>query len=394
MAFTLKPAYLLLAGLLTSVLILSLALFTGAFSPGGQTIDTSDYGNVTLVSADLPQWQKQGGDYGGLATFHRDNTGAEVIDGSIAFRLPCDGYTTSPIRFQGWKRDTNLTIAFNYTVPYDSYAGATSPVFLLDFGKGVNFSIDYTGETGQFLYTQFNITDPEPEKGNLENDDLSTLVPPGYTDARFTGRRQEAYDNSLNASRAISGGTEPYYTKDLYGAMKNVTAYVNRQMVSDDERWHKDPYYGDFTQSDWYIGYNASGFGPRYHGICKDYASLARSYYRSMGIPAKFVIFLANDSSGNVSSHAWLEVYDGSRWIQADPTWNLFDEPCYYQDDGYTNLQVRELSLARKQDTSVKVSTCDDLLFQAWIYGPGKGLVDFDLVVDRGNDPAYVNSSA
>jgi transglutaminase-like putative cysteine protease len=346
-------------------------------------------GNISFVSADLEQWQSLGSSHTSSVTFRRDDTGAGMISGNFTFSLPEDEYTTRNVSFVNWTRGSDLTIDFDYTVPADGYAGALSPAFRLDLDLNQTLSYDYLNETGRYIFVTFSVADPEPEKDNLGNDDLSTLVPPGYYDQRFESRKADAYNNSLNASMAMTNGVEPYVTRDLYGAMKNVTSYTSRQMTSDNMRWQYDPYYGELTQSDWYIGYNQSGFGPRYHGICKDYASLARSYYRSMGIPAKLVICIMQEN-GTAKSHAWVEAYDGSRWVHADPSWNLFDDPQYYDRAGYTEIQIRELSICEKKPTSIRSSgVADDLIFQAWIYWDAEGKLDFDTVVDRGYDPMY-----
>lgn len=347
-------------------------------------------GNITFVGADLQQWEPLGSSYSSMATFHRDGNGSAEISGNFTFSLPEDAYSARAVSFKNWTRDTDLTVRFNYTVPADGCAGALSPALKLDVDGNVSVTFDYLNETGRYVFNTFTIADPEPDKNNLGNDDLSTLVPPGYYDQRFVDREADAYNNSLNASKALTLGAEPYCTRDLAGAMKNVTASVNHQMVHDVDRWQNDPYYGDFTQSDWYLGYNQSGFGPRYHGICKDYASLARSYYRSMGIPAKFLICVMNDKDGKLASHAWLEVYDGSRWIQADPAMNVFDDPGHYKDLGYSAIQIRELSVCQKKADSKKSSgAADDLIFQAWLYWDPPDRLDFETVIDRGFDPTY-----
>ena len=372
---------------MVTVALFYVALSASNASPTANELVT---GNITFVEAGLEQWQTQGNTYASWATFHRDETGSEEISGNFTFSLPDNGYTSKAVSFKNWTPGSDLTIKFDYTIPADAYAGAISPGLRLDFDGNVTDNFDYLNETGRFVFVRFDIADPEPDNDNLGNDDLSTLVPPGYYDQRFANREADAYNNSLNASMALTNGVEPYHTKDLYGAMKNVTAYVNRQMVSDAENWQLDPYYGDFTQSDWYLGYNQSGFGPRYHGICKDYVSLARSYFRSMGIPAKFIICVEKDREGKVYSHAWVEVYDRSRWIHADPTWNQFDNPKYYVTSGYTDIQVRELSSCVKKSTSIKSSgEADDLVFQAWIYWDTENRMDFETVVDRGMDPMY-----
>ncbi|WP_048198329.1 transglutaminase-like domain-containing protein [Methanocella arvoryzae] len=383
---------MLLACLLFIGVMVAVVLFYGALS-GSQAepvIATPTAGNISFVSADLDQWQPLGSSHSSTVTFRRDYSGVEEISGNLTFSLPDDGYSAKSVSFKNWTRGSDLTLEFDYTVPPDGYAGAISPEFRLDLDEvNETLAFDYLDETGKYIFVTFAISDPDPAGDNLGNDDLSTLVPTGYYDQRFFTRQAEAYNNSLHAAMGLTNGVEPYRTKDLYGAMKNLTSYVNRQMTSDTDRWQKDPYYGEFTQSDWYIGFNQSGYGPRYHGICKDYVSLARSYYRSMGIPAKFIICVEKNRNDSVYSHAWLEAWDGSRWIHADPTWNVFDNPRHYKENGYYDIQIRELSVCVKKPTSIKTSGVDDLIFQAWIYWDWEDRLDFDVVVDRGMDPMY-----
>lgn len=59
-------------------------------------------------------------------------------------------------------------------------------------------------------------------------------------------------------------------------------------------------------------------------GVCQDYAHLMIALCRNKGIPARYVCGFV---SGTGATHAWVEVFDGSRWKSYDPTNDI--EPDY-----------------------------------------------------------------
>lgn len=56
-------------------------------------------------------------------------------------------------------------------------------------------------------------------------------------------------------------------------------------------------------------------------GVCQDYAALAAAMLRSVCIPADTVIGEA-PTTASPNNHEWIRVYDGSKWIMMDPTWD------------------------------------------------------------------------
>lgn len=54
-------------------------------------------------------------------------------------------------------------------------------------------------------------------------------------------------------------------------------------------------------------------------GVCQDYAHILLSLLRLEKIPCRYVSGLAFESG---ETHAWIEVYDGTRWTGLDPTHN------------------------------------------------------------------------
>lgn len=54
-------------------------------------------------------------------------------------------------------------------------------------------------------------------------------------------------------------------------------------------------------------------------GVCRDYAVLTATLMRAAGIPAKLASGLVN-WDGNFYYHAWVEIWDGKRWLGIDST--------------------------------------------------------------------------
>lgn len=55
-------------------------------------------------------------------------------------------------------------------------------------------------------------------------------------------------------------------------------------------------------------------------GVCQDYAHILIALCREDKIPARYVVGML---MGEGESHAWVEVYDGERWMGFDPTNNV-----------------------------------------------------------------------
>jgi transglutaminase-like putative cysteine protease len=62
-------------------------------------------------------------------------------------------------------------------------------------------------------------------------------------------------------------------------------------------------------------------------GVCQDFAHLALAVLRAMGVPSRYVSgYLHPSADAQVGervvgeSHAWIESWDGGRWVASDPT--------------------------------------------------------------------------
>ncbi|MDB4895258.1 MAG: transglutaminase protein, partial [Firmicutes bacterium] len=54
-------------------------------------------------------------------------------------------------------------------------------------------------------------------------------------------------------------------------------------------------------------------------GVCRDYAALAVALLRAAGVKSHIVTGRAG-SGYDVAGHAWVEFYNGDRWVEMDPT--------------------------------------------------------------------------
>lgn len=66
------------------------------------------------------------------------------------------------------------------------------------------------------------------------------------------------------------------------------------------------------------------------YGVCQDHAHVMISACRAAGIPARYVSgYLYTGDDGHVASHAWIDAWDGSRWLSCDATHRRFAGPAY-----------------------------------------------------------------
>lgn len=66
------------------------------------------------------------------------------------------------------------------------------------------------------------------------------------------------------------------------------------------------------------------------YGVCQDHAQVMLACCRAAGIPARYVSgYLYTGDEGHVASHAWMDAWDGSRWLACDATHKRFAGPAY-----------------------------------------------------------------
>jgi transglutaminase-like putative cysteine protease len=66
------------------------------------------------------------------------------------------------------------------------------------------------------------------------------------------------------------------------------------------------------------------------YGVCQDHAHVMIACCRTAGIPARYVSgYLYTGDDGHAASHAWIDAWDGARWLACDATHRRFAGPTY-----------------------------------------------------------------
>ncbi|MEQ9715178.1 MAG: transglutaminase-like domain-containing protein [Candidatus Asgardarchaeia archaeon] len=71
-----------------------------------------------------------------------------------------------------------------------------------------------------------------------------------------------------------------------------------------------------------------------YQGVCDEYTVLYVSFARAMNIPARQIYIKYKLFGLLLMGHEFAEIWNGERWIHADPTGPLYDIPTYYRAFG------------------------------------------------------------
>jgi hypothetical protein len=99
----------------------------------------------------------------------------------------------------------------------------------------------------------------------------------------------------------------------------------------------------EFTWADDHIEKDLTGL---YHGICDEYAVIAVSYLRALGVPARIIIItwntnlLLNGVVFDKGAHAAVEYFDGTEWRHLDPTYGFARAPETYRNAGRKDVRV------------------------------------------------------
>jgi transglutaminase-like putative cysteine protease len=66
------------------------------------------------------------------------------------------------------------------------------------------------------------------------------------------------------------------------------------------------------------------------YGVCQDHAHVMIACCRTADIPARYVSgYLYTGDDGHAASHAWIDAWDGTRWLSCDATHKRFTGPTY-----------------------------------------------------------------
>ncbi len=60
-------------------------------------------------------------------------------------------------------------------------------------------------------------------------------------------------------------------------------------------------------------------------------------FVRALNISARQIYILWSDVN---IAHEFAEIWDGNRWVHADPTWDAFDDPQIYKRHGYKQIYM------------------------------------------------------
>lgn len=66
------------------------------------------------------------------------------------------------------------------------------------------------------------------------------------------------------------------------------------------------------------------------YGVCQDHAHVMLACCRAAGIPARYVSgYLYTGDDGHLASHAWIDAWNGARWLACDATHKRFTDAAY-----------------------------------------------------------------
>lgn len=159
-------------------------------------------------------------------------------------------------------------------------------------------------------------------------------------------------------------------TSTPYSTAEQETGYVYNKMHPN---YNLSNPASNYTASDLWITNNG------YTGVCDEFATLFTSFDRSLGIPTRFYLINMNNSTNATVGHGISEIWDGNKWVHADPTWNVFNNSQIYKQHGYSHIHMWRMSDA------------NDSLYMGDPYGDGllDYWSDFGVKVNLGEPSAY-----
>lgn len=129
-------------------------------------------------------------------------------------------------------------------------------------------------------------------------------------EALLTGRPLEAYCPAFYAlPTALTGPDEA-----ILALCKGIGGAPEQAALALSERIHERVEYRRGATDERTTAAQALALGA---GVCQDMAHLLLSALRANGMPARYVCGLI---PGEGETHAWVEVYDGKRFVGVDPT--------------------------------------------------------------------------
>jgi transglutaminase-like putative cysteine protease len=118
------------------------------------------------------------------------------------------------------------------------------------------------------------------------------------------------------------------------------------------------------------------------NGVCDEWAVVAASYLRAVGIPARIKVFIWDDG-GMKAGHAAVEYNDGGVWRHMDPLFGAFNDETVYRARGFTNVTVIDADFPDDSRSSIPVRGKPDKLND----GKLNLLADFKIAPSRNGNP-------
>jgi len=147
---------------------------------------------------------------------------------------------------------------------------------------------------------------------------LEALLRPEFIDAHYEFLQSDRNTTAGDAVRAAAARQRDAAGPDLVGVILYIHRFVGSSLR--------------YTPGSTEVGVDVEQVLARGEGVCQDFAHLAVTLCRSIGIPARYVsgyLFTDDDSAGlesvqdtvRVQTHAWIEAaVPGWGWLALDPT--------------------------------------------------------------------------
>lgn len=289
-----------------------------ASKPGIYTVQASSnnvYSVPLVITVGLSQLPRSGTPISG------QTAGVQALPANLPAVSPqsASGITYYPYQSQnGW-----IPIAGT-----DSTAQSIA-VFLTDRTTGQQWAYDLPVTNGSFSGMvrspfQGNVTvELFPNPFQMLNQNNATLTPsfaysvnvntPALTERQKALLATMNQDYNLEPTQLV-GIAEALYqnSPSVDTAIEAINNYVATRIV------YNFPIFNDNS----YVWQDAVSAWDTKLGVCHDYAILAASMLKTVGIPTETVPGTANNGVENDGSHEWIQAWDGTQWVTADPCWS------------------------------------------------------------------------
>ena len=134
---------------------------------------------------------------------------------------------------------------------------------------------------------------------------------------------------------------------------RSITSWTHYNITDAGEHGFGESYFGLFLipkpPYTWRRSTNPSEIIFYKYGRCEEYANLFVGLTKSVGIRSRVVCDPGED-------HVWAEVLIENRWVQADPSNSIFDDPGYYERENGMKKQISYVYAINEQGTHLDVT--------------------------------------